>query len=617
MSTTEAAFRPLPPAPFVAALSSAAAGPLTPPPGPHQNRMADVAGEGGLTAMLRAMVDEDSRGSSVNSSTGSGAKRSPNVDEIPPLVELRKSIDQLDLDATRRRVFDHKLEALRAQFGHSQKHMRECTDFTERIAQVTWDSYQEVLRLLARPNIVTGEAEVLECLSLDDYTEELREALEDERQLLEANKDVDAQLRAEMGSLIGVPKRSAPVPQEKDHLMDHQYRPVMHAPHDKFIDSPNSRDPSLGPKGHRKRHRKGHKSKGLPEATNAPVAAIAAADVQHEKHEHRRQVQRKHHHNHGHAYHPHEPHHHGKAHHHQRSNDYKKREEWETSETGFAASASQASIGSAHGLSFREASFKLSSVPKKHFMGEQSDLEHLEEAGETNRKLRRRRQQEQQRRDKAVRKQINNQSRTGQSIRDSFQAFDPFDTQFPSYMGHEDSTRVSTYSPWDPSFQSHAAYRPWAGEIEEGSSRRVGSKKSRKGRKGKSKFSGVRRRRYQKAYEGQWGSYYPVSPWSDEWVAKTFRKGGRLRGVRANSRKPRHFQAFSPFDQRFATACQVSFHEYDDPNDWFKSYSPWNEKFPHRYSSPKKGWKKMKKVTRSFEITRWHQLEGRAVQQEQ
>ncbi|KAF4740238.1 hypothetical protein FOZ63_009867, partial [Perkinsus olseni] len=322
----------------------------------------------------------------------------------------------------------------------------------------------------------------------------------------------------------------------QDHLMDHQYRPVMHAPHDKFIDSPNSRDPSLGPKGHRKRHRKGHKSKGLPEATNAPVAAIAAADVQHEKHEHRRQVQRKHHHNHGHAYHPHEPHHHGKAHHHQRSNDYKKREEWETSETGFAASASQASIGSAHGLSFREASFKLSSVPKKHFMGEQSDLEHLEEAGETNRKLRRRRQQEQQRRDKAVRKQINNQSRTGQSIRDSFQAFDPFDTQFPSYMGHEDSTRVSTYSPWDPSFQSHAAYRPWAGEIEEGSSRRVGSKKSRKGRKGKSKFSGVRRRRYQKAYEGQWGSYYPVSPWSDEWVAKTFRKGGRLRGVRANSR---------------------------------------------------------------------------------
>lgn len=203
-----------------------------------------------------------------------------------------------------------------------------------------------------------------------------------------------------------------------DHVMNHQYRPVMHdAPHGDYIDHPYHRDHSnSGPEAHKK-HRKGGRSdvggdvtvgSGHKEVSNAPESALTDHNMQ--QHERGRQAQGKHHHNHGHAHHhPHEGHHHGKNHHyHHRPNDHRK-DEWETVQRGLVASASQTSIGSAHGLSFEEASMKMSSVPKKHFMSEQSDAEQLSsEERKTigNRKIRRQRSQEQQRRDKAVRKQV-------------------------------------------------------------------------------------------------------------------------------------------------------------------------------------------------------------------
>lgn len=60
--------------PFYALVSPAGGG-----GGHYDFGTGEGGGGGGLTALLRAMVNEDSRGSSVESSAGSGAKRSPNV----------------------------------------------------------------------------------------------------------------------------------------------------------------------------------------------------------------------------------------------------------------------------------------------------------------------------------------------------------------------------------------------------------------------------------------------------------------------------------------------------------------------------------------------------------
>ncbi|KAF4660119.1 Prefoldin subunit 4 [Perkinsus chesapeaki] len=646
------------PHPSLFTMNAGASSPVTPSP------TGMGAAGGGLTAMLLAMVDEDSRASSVNSSAGgSGAKRSSEARGFPALQELRKKIDAMDLDASRKKIFEHKLSSLRSLVGGSEKHIKECSDLAENAAVLVWEAFEEVLERLGRPNVVKGEPECLDAATAEDCTEELKGVLEVERELLKVNEELERELKAAMHGSIDLAQcssvgaqRVAPAaaavegredpehPLVWEHFIDTSSRwhvggrPVQHIMHDK--DTPASREPSVGPQtgGRHKKQKKGHKEKGLPqpEAATDPPATVSM--IQHQKHEHKRQVQQKHQHNHGHAYHPQDQHHHHGRGHHQvgKVHEARRRDEWETVEPGLVASASQKSLGASsyHGLNFEEASFKLSTVPKKHFMGEQSELEPTpavagdDEGGGVNRKIRRQRQQEQQRRDKSVRKQISNRARNSEaasaagrrpSNRESFQAFDPFDIQFPAYMGQEDSRRVSTYSPWDPAFQSHAAFRPWLDDIQEsGGDRRVGSKKNwssvKGGRKGKS-GSGVRRWRYVKTYEGQWGSYYPVSPWSDDWVRKTSRKGGRLRGLRATFKKARHFHTYSPFDERFAMACQVSFYEYDDPNEWFKSHSPWNNKFPHRFSSPKKN--DNKSIARPHAIPRWHQIYSGSSQQTQ
>ncbi|EEQ98044.1 hypothetical protein Pmar_PMAR016122 [Perkinsus marinus ATCC 50983] len=228
-----------------------------------------------------------------------------------------------------------------------------------------------------------------------------------------------------------------------DHVMNHQYRPVMHdAPHGDYIDHPYHRDHSnLGPEGHKK-HGKGHKeiticsSMSVGGKLRASIITIMVMLII----IHMKVIIM------------------GKT---------------------IITITARTITEKMSGRLFEEASMKMSSVPKKHFMSEQSDAEQLSsEERKTigNRKIRRQRSQEQQRRDKAVRKQINNQSPTGQSTRESFQVFHPFDKQFPSYMGQEDSKRVSTYSPWDPDFVGHAAHRPWLGnddEEEERSNRKV------------------------------------------------------------------------------------------------------------------------------------------------
>lgn len=47
-------------------------------------------------------------------------------------MELRKKIEALDREATGRRILNHKLEALKAQLGHSQKHVKECSGIERR-----------------------------------------------------------------------------------------------------------------------------------------------------------------------------------------------------------------------------------------------------------------------------------------------------------------------------------------------------------------------------------------------------------------------------------------------------------------------------------------------------